>query len=271
MKKLARDQFASFQLRLPLGWKAPSGDPDAAHYRDALKPEEKNTQGVMGQALVLPQSMVKAHTDAQKMVHAKFGSFMDGIMDAVQQGWQAWQLDAKMAGFVVTLNMVMGGVVASTVPLAQLILAAGPKSTPQELKYTKAVADVFATQMALYGLGLVIKPPGLPLLPGFIAPMPTGPALHPGPSMPMPLKMFSNASMVMSKNVTKPMMIAALGDPRAPMHVELFDAIAHSIEETHKTWELNTKISNVMPLAVAAGFPAGPVAGSAIMPPGGFV
>lgn len=267
MKQLARTQFASFQLRVPQGWQEPSGEA-ASQYRDALKPEEKNTMGVVGMPLVMPMSMVKPHTDTQKMIHGKIGTFMDGVLDAVQQAWQAWQLDCKMVGMIVSLNMVSGGQVISTVPLQQMIEMAGPKSTEAEMKYTSVVAKMFSTQMKLYAAGLVLA--GLPLFPAYTAPMPTGPVV-PTPSVPMPIKAFSKASMVLSKNVTKPMMIGMLADPQAPFHKELFDAIATSIETTLTTWEGTTMIQNVMPIAAAAGFPVGPVAGTAMMPPGGFV
>ena len=43
MKQLVRAKFMSFNIKVPQNWQNPSGDPDAKHYGDAFKPEEKNT------------------------------------------------------------------------------------------------------------------------------------------------------------------------------------------------------------------------------------
>ena len=176
-------------------------------------------------------------------------------------------MEAKLMGVVVTTSMAMGGQVVSTIQMGPMIIAQGPKSSPMEMKYTKAIADAFSLQWNLWTLG--IKVAGLPWYPPYLSPLPPGPA-PPAPNVPCPLKTISTASVALSKNALKPLMIANLGDPRAPYHKELFDAIAHAIEQALLSYESTTMVKNVMPIAAAVGFPVGPVAGVANMIPGGF-
>jgi hypothetical protein len=94
--------------------------------------------------------------------------------------------------------------------------------------------------------------------------------MPPTPNAPCMVKQISAASAALSKNATKALMIAGLGDPQAPFHKELFDSIAHSIEQSLTQYESTTMVKNVLPIAAAVGFPVGPVAGVANMTPGGF-
>ena len=268
MKQLARLQFASFQIKVPEGFKPPQGDPAAQHYADAFSASEKSTQPVMAvPPLFLPHTMNKLHTDVQKMLHAKVGAFIDGVCDAICSAWSAWAMEAKLMGVVVTTSMAMGGQVVSAIQMGPMIIAQGPKASPMEMKFTRAVANAFSMQWNLYTLG--IKVAGLPWYPAYIAPLPPGP-VPPAPNTPCPIKAISTASAALSKNALKPLMIANLGDPTAPYHKELFDAIAHAIEQSLLAYEATTMVKNVMPIAAAAGFPVGPVAGVANMMPGGF-
>ncbi len=269
MKQLARLQFSSFQIKVPQGWSPPSGDPAARHYSDAFTPQEKSTSpAVAAPPLVLPQSMNKYHTDAQKMHHAKIGSFIDGVCDAICSAWGMWAMDAKLVGVVVTTSLATGGLVVSTVQMGPMIIAQGPKSTPMEAKFTRAIANAFSMQWNLYTLG--IKVTGLPWYLPYAAPLPPGP-VPPAPNAPCQLKLISAASMALSKSALKPLMIANLADPQAPFHMELFDAVATAIEQCLLTYETTTMVKNVIPVAAAVGFPAGPVAGVANMTaPGGF-
>jgi hypothetical protein len=272
MKQLARLQFSSFQIKVPQGWKAPSGDPGAKHFSDAFKPEEKSTAPVVAAPpLVLPQSMNKYHTDAQKMHHGKIGSFLDGISEAICSAWGQWQAAATLVGVIVTGPVATGGQVVGP-PLTPVILAQGPKATPMEMKYTRAVAQVIGMSWTAYTVGLKVK--GLPWYPTLAAcPLPIAP---PTPNTPMPVMAISSAQMAVSKNAMKPQMIAALGDPQAPFHKELFDAICDAFEKTLQMWESSTIITNVLAIgpvpsmALPIPVPGPLVGGVANMTPGGF-
>ena len=273
MKQLARLKFSSFQIKVPQGWQTPSGDPDGSHYGDAFKPEEKQTAPVAAAPpLVLPQSMNKYHTDAQKMHHAKIGSFLDGVCDAICSAWSTWQSSATLVGVVVNAVTAVGGQVVGP-PLGPLIMAQGPKSSPMELKYTTAVANVINTSWLTYTTGIKVK--GMPWYPAFAAlPSPVAP---PTPNVPCPVIAISSAATAVSCNAMKGQMIAALGDPMAPFHKELFEAICDAFEKCHTMWEASTMVTNVLGTGPVPTFappyvPVGPVVGGvANMTPGGFV
>lgn len=272
MKQMARLQFASFQLKVPTDWKTPSGDPGAKHYSDAFKPEEKNTAPVAAAPpLFIPQSMNKYHTDVQKMNHAKYGKFIDGICDAICSAWSTWQSSATLVGVVVNAVTAMGGQVVGP-PLTPLILAQAPKEG-MELKYSNAVANVIGTSWLSYTAGIKVK--GMPWYPAFAAlPSPIAP---PTPNVPCPVIALSSAAAAVSKNAMKSQMVTQLGDPKAPHHKELFDAICDAFEKCHKMWEASTMVTNVLGTGPVPTFappyvPVGPVVGGvANMTPGGFV
>lgn len=273
MKQLARLQFSSFQIKVPQEWKTPSGDPDAKHYGDAFKPEEKNTAPVAAAPpLVMPASMNKYHTDTQKMHHGKIGAYLDGICTAICSAWSTWQSSATLVGVVINAVTAVGGQVVGP-PLTPLILAQGPKASPAELKYTNVVANVIGTAWLQYTVGIKVK--GMPWYPAFAAvPSPVAP---PAPNVPCPVIAISSAAMAVSKNTMKPQMIGQLGDPKAPFHKELFDAICDAFEKCHKIWEASTMVTNVLGTGPVPTFappyvPVGPVVGGVgTMTPGGFV
>lgn len=273
MKQLARLQFSSFQIKVPQGWKAPSGDPGAKHYSDAFTASEKSTApGAGAPPLVLPASMNKYHTDSQKMHHAKIGSFLDGISDAICSAWSTWQSSATLVGVIVNAVTAAGGQVVGP-PLTPLIMAQGPKSSPMEMKYTNVVANVIGTSWLQYTTGLKVK--GMPWYPAFAAlPSPIAP---PTPNIPCPVIAISSAKMAASKNTMKPQMVGMLADPQAPFHKELFDAVCDAFEKCLTIWETSTMVTNVLGTGPVPTFappyvPVGPVVGGiANMTPGGFV
>jgi len=273
MKQLARLQFSSNQLKVPEGWQKPSGDPAGKHYGDAFTAQEKSTSPVAAAPpLFLPQSMNKYHTDQQKMLHAKYGSFLDGISDAICSAWSTWQSAATLVGVVVNAVVAAGGQCVGP-PLTPLILAQGPKGSPMEMKYTRAVATVIGTSWLTYTTGLKVK--AMPWYPAFAAfPSPVAP---PTPNIPCPVIAISSAAQAVSKNAMKQQMIAQLADPKAPYHKELFDAICDAFEKCHTIWEASTMVTNVLgtgpiPTFAPPYVPVGPVVGGmANMMPGGFV
>lgn len=273
MKQLARLQFSSFQIKVPQGWQTPSGDPGGKHYGDAFKPEEKNTVPVTAvPPLFLPQSMNKYHTDAQKMHHGKIGTFIDGVCDAICSAWSQWQMAATLVGVVIAGPSAMGGQVVGP-PLGPLILATAPKASPMEMKYSNAIANVINTSWLSYTAGIKVK--GMPWYPAFAAlPSPVAP---PTPNIPCPVVALSSAKMAAGKNAMKPQMIGMLGDPQAPFHKELFDAVCDAFEKCLTLWETSTMVTNVLGTGPVPTFappyvPVGPVVGGVgNMTPGGFV
>jgi hypothetical protein len=158
-------------------------------------------------------------------------------------------------------------------PLTPLILSSAPKSTPQELKYTKAISQTIGTAWTSYTAS--IKVPGLPWYPAFASvPSPVAP---PMPNVPMPVVALTQAAALVSQSALKSQMIANLGESDAFHHKELFDCIAGSFEKCFQIWQVSTMVTNVMgtgpvPTFAPPAVPVGPVVmGVGNMIPGGFV
>ena len=270
MKNLARVKFMSFNLKVPSDWKEPSGDPAAAHYGRAFKPEEKVTTPGMP-PLFQPASLNKYHTDAQKMHNDKIGSFIDKTCDAICSAWSTWQSAATMVGVVINAVTATGGQIVGP-PLTPLILAQGAVSTPMEMKYTNVIAQVIGTSWLTF-TGTV-KVTGLPWYPAFAAvPSPVAP---PMPNTPVPFAALMQVPVSISCNVMKMQMIGQLGDPMAPFHKELFESICDAFEKCYNLWKVSTMVTNVLGTGPVPTFappyvPVGPVVGGVgTMTPGGF-
>lgn len=271
MQQLARLKFTSFQIKVPQNWQEPSGDPDAKHYGDAFQPSEKTT-APGAPPLFLPASMNKYHTDSQKMHIDKIGKFIDGICTAICSAWSTWQSAATMVGVVITGPTAMGGQVVGP-PWTPLILAQGPKETPNLLKYTTAVANVLGTAWLSYTA--TIKVTGMPWYPAFAAfPSPVAP---PTPNVPCPVIALTQVTAPLSPAILKQQMVGALADPMAPFHDKLFEAICDAFDKVFLTWQGSTMVTNVLgtgpiPTFAPPYVPVGPVVGGVgTMPPGGFV
>ena len=82
MKQLARAKFMSFNLTVPSEWEDPSKDPDAANFNDAFKDNERSSKPDPA-GLFRPATLNKYHTDVQKMMNARLGGYMDGIITSI--------------------------------------------------------------------------------------------------------------------------------------------------------------------------------------------
>jgi hypothetical protein len=268
MKQLSRLKFTTFNLKVPQGWRDPAGEA-GDHYSKAFKPEEKMTSPGMPM-LVQPASLNKYHTDTQKMHVSSIGKFIDDTCSAICSAWGQWQSLASMSGVVITAVSASLGVVAGP-PLMPLIMASAPKATPMQLKYSNVIATVLGNAWLQYTM--TIKVPGLPWYPAFAAfPSPVAP---PTPNVPVPI--IALTQVPPQPALMKQQMVAQLGDPNAPFHSELFEAICDGFDKCFKIWQTSTMVTNVLgsgpvPTFAPPYVPVGPVMGGVgIMPPGGFV
>ncbi|HUJ63130.1 MAG TPA: hypothetical protein VLX92_31750 [Kofleriaceae bacterium] len=264
MQQFARLKFTSFGLKVPQNWQEPQGDA-ANQYGKALKPEEKVTAPGMP-PLFQPASMVKHHTDAQKMHVAKIGQFIDDTCSAICSAWSQWQSMATMIGFVVAGPTVSLGQIVGP-PLMPLIMAQGPKSTPMQLKFTNVIATVIGN--AWLAFTATVKSPGLPFYPAYAA-VPT-PVAPPMPNVPVPFAALTQVPVSISTDMMKMQMVGMLADPQAPFHKELFESISNAFEQCYNLWKISTMVNNVFAIA-AGGTPITPIpaVGTAVMSPGGF-
>lgn len=272
MKQFAKLQFQSFAIKLPTDWRQPQGNPGAKQYTDAFPASERTSVPTpMPPALFLPASLNKYHTDTAEKISDKFEAYIDGICDAICSAWSTWQSAATLVGVLVNGPTASVGQVLGP-PLTPLILGQGPKASPQELKYTTAIAN--AIGMGWLSYTATIKVPGLPWYPAFAAfPSPVAP---PMPNVPVPVAALTQVTVSVSKMTLKQQMIGLLGDPMALHHQQLFDAIADAFEKCFQMWQVSTQVTNVLGTGPVPTFappfvPAGPVVGgTGNMTPGGF-
>jgi hypothetical protein len=273
MKELAKLQFRAIAPPMPVDWQQPSGQPNADHYFKAFQPGELvAAPGPVPPGLFLPATINKYHCDAAREISGKFSAYIDGICQAICSAWSQWQAAATLTGVIINAVVAAGGMVAGP-PWFPLIMAGAPKSTPQELKYSNAIAQALGTGWLAYQATL--KVPGLPWYPAFAAvPSPVAP---PMPNVPVPVIALMQVTAAVSKNALKAQMIANLGDPQALHHQVLFDCIADAFEKCFQIWQISTQVTNVLGTGPVPTFappvvPVGPVvAGIGTMVPGGFL
>jgi len=194
------------------------------------------------------------------------------VCSAICSAWSTWQSAATMVGVVIAGPVATAGQIVGP-PWTPLILASAPKATPMEMKYSNVVANVIGTAWLTFTA--TVKVTGMPWYPAFAAlPMPVAP---PTPNIPCPFAALMQVPVSISTNVLKMQMIGQLGDPMAPFHKELFEAIADAFEKSYNLWKVSTMVTNVLGTGPVPTFappyvPVGPVVGGVgTMTPGGFV
>jgi hypothetical protein len=268
MQQTARMKFTSFGLKVPADWKAPA---DSDQYDRAFEASEKNT-APGSPPLFQPATMNKYHTDSQKMHIAKIGGFIDGICSAICSAWSTWQSTATITGVTIAAVAATGGQIVG-LPMLPNIMASAPKASPMELKYSTVIANTISTGWLSFTA--TVKIPGLPMYPAFAA-FP-GPMAPPMPNVPVPFAALTQVNASITTNALKGQMVAALGDPMAPFHKELFESVAHAFEQSYNLWKVSTQVTNIMgtgpiPTFAPPVVPMGPVVGGVgNMIPGGFV
>jgi hypothetical protein len=273
MQQFARAQFMSFALRVPTNWQDPQGDPAASQYGNAFKDGEKAT-APGAPPLFIAATANKYHTDTQKMLIDKIGSFIDKTCSAICSAWSTWQSGASMASIVVAGPVATGGVLVGP-PLQPLIMAQGAVSTPSLLKFTNVIASVISTAWQTFTATVTI--PGLPIFPLFTAfPGPTVPAPVPNQVPLMFVQMVQVPASIMAAAM-KAQMIGQLGDPQAPFAPQIFDAICTAFSQCYDIWKASTTVMVMASGGVVATFVPpvpvpGPVAGAiGIVSPGGLM
>lgn len=269
LKNLAKLAFKAHAIQLPVNWQQPQGEA-GKQYVDAHQPSERFVPPDPSK-LFVPATPNKYHVDTVKQISNKYEAFIDGVCDAIASAWSQWQSTAVLTGVVITGPVAVGGAVVGP-PWTPLILASAPKSTPSELKYSQAIASVLGTAWLTYTA--TIKVPGLPWYPAFAAcPTPVAP---PTPNVPSPVGALVQVPASMQAPLLKNQMVAALADPQAPHHQQLFDAVAQAVSQCFTVWTTSTLVTNVLGMGPVPTFappfvPVGPVIGGVgNMAPAGF-
>ncbi len=272
MQQFARLKFTSFALSVPTNWQDPSGDPAAKQYGDAFQPSEKAT-APGSPPLFIPASMNKYHTDTQKMLIAKIGSFLDQTCSAICSAWSTWQSTAVLTNVMINGPTASAGMLKG-MPLKGIIMAEGAISTPNLEKFTNVIATVIDSAWTEFTATVTVAPP-LPWYPAFT--MFPGPMAPPMPNIPVPFMQLMQVPVSISAQMMKPQMISQLGDPQAPFAPQIFESICTAFEQCYDLWKAATMVTNVLgtgpvPLYAPPFVPAGPVVmGMGNMTPGGLV
>ena len=255
MTQLAKLTFASKMTKLPTEWKDPG-----EQFPDAFTPGERTTAPVPPLNLFQQATLNKYHTDTAKEIGKGFEKYIEGVCGAVCDGIGNWMKAAAVTGVIINgpVGVVKPGSLIGP-PLGPLILATAPKATPQEIKYSNAIANAFGTLWQPWHMGVV----GTLMYPAFAAvPAPVAP---PMPNVPMPLVALpSPGEAGLSPNSLSGLMMANLADPTALHAKVLFDSIATAFTPVFQIFKATTMVQNVLGTGPVPTFappfvPVGPV------------
>lgn len=255
LAQLAKLNFSGMQIALPTEWKAPG-----EQFSDAFAPSELVAPPNPPTNLFHEPTLNKYHVDTAKDIGKAFEDYIDGICDGICDGIDKWLKMATVVGVII--NGPVGVVAPGNVqgpPLGPLILAKAPMNTPQESKYSNAIANAFGTLWQAWHLGIA----GTLMYPAFAA-FP-GPVAPPTPNVPMPLiALPSGGEAGLSPNSLKGLMQTNLADPEALHAPELFDALAKAFSVVFQIFKASTLVQNVLgtgpiPTFAPPFVPVGPV------------
>jgi len=264
---LAKTNFALKGIVLPIEWEDPG-----KQYPDAFSEDEKVVAPNAPMNLFREESLNKYHVKSAKVLGEQFDQFIESTCAAICDGIDKWMK------LVTVSNVVINGPIGTLIPgcvlgppLSPLILATAPKNTPQELKYSNAIANAFGSLWQPWHMGLsgILSYPTFAAFPGPMAP--------PTPNVPIPLITFTSAGETgLSPGSLKSMMEANLAEPDALHSSDLFDAISQAFNTVFQLFKTSTLIQNVqgtgpIPTFAPPFVPVGPVLAGTVLPvPGAF-
>jgi hypothetical protein len=265
--QLTKVNFASKTIKMPQDWSEP-GD----QYPDSFQESEKMVPPNPPLNLFREESLNKYHVDSAKTIGKAFEKFIDGICGAICDGIDKWMKMAVITGAIINgpVGTMFPGCVVGP-PLMPLIFSTAPKSSPQELKFSNAIASAFGTQWQIWQVGLS----GTLMYPAFAA-FP-GPVAPPIPNIPFPLIAFpSPGESALSPSMLKLTMEVNLADPMAQHASELFDAIAKGFGTVFQIFKASTMVQNVLGMGPIPTFappfvPVGPVVMGTVIPKPGVL
>ena len=265
--QLAKINFISKGINLPMEWSQPG-----EQYPDAFKPSEVATAPNSPMNLFRDATLNKYHVDTAKTIGKQYEKYIDGICGAICDSIDKWMKMTMITSALINgpVGVVLPGSFVGP-PLMPLILATAPKSTPQEMKYSNAVASALGTLWQLWQTGLM----GTLMYPAFAA-FP-GPVAPPMPNIPLPLIAFSSpGESGLSPSTLKITMDANLADPTAQHASDLFDAIAKAFNTVFQIFKASTMVQNVLGMGPIPTFappfvPVGPVVMGTVIPKPGVL
>ena len=278
-KSIGNAKFLSHRLKLPTShsWQQPRGNPEAAQWRDCLKPELKVGVPHLIPPWFQPQNNNKLFQDACDDIGGMFKDVHDTMIDAVKYAHDMWKLQAKFLRLVVMGPTVIG------VPgcLMGPALAATIKQFPgcagwinNKAKWRDAIADGVSECFGKWQDMVTV--PGLPWYPAFAA--------FPGPMTPpmanTPAMLVTCPSVMITQIISPQPMRQAMGraldrglkqQDKDKQYDALFDAIASVLAPAFGAWLTFQPILGVMAMGPVPTFappvaPVGPVVGGTDIP-----
>lgn len=257
LSQIAKANFISKSIKLPMDWTSPDDQ-----YNEAFQDDEKSVTPNPPTTLFQQATLNKYHVDTAKTIGDQFADFIDDICGAICDGIDKWMKMATIVGVIINgpVGVLKPGCVIGP-PLMPLILATAPKSKPQELKYSQAIAGAFDSLWKPWHLGLsgILTYPLFAAFPGPVAP--------PTPNVPLPLIAFSSSGESgLSPSSLKKIMAINLADPKALHATDLFDSISRAFNTVFQIFKTSTIVQNVLGTGPVPTFappfvPAGPVVG----------
>lgn len=269
LTELTKANFISKNIKIPTEWEDLGEQyPKAFTLPELFYPPNPPTN------LFLEATFNIYHVGAAKTIGEAFEKFIEGICGAICDAIDKWMKLTTITGVII--NGPVGTVTPGAVkgpPLAPLIMTAAPKETPQELKYSQAIANAFGNLWQSWHLGLsgtLMYPPTFGACPSPVHP--------PTPNLPLPLIALSSpGENGLSPDSLKSTMEKNLGDEDALHAEELFESIAKAFNSVFQIFKASTMVQNVLgtgpvPTYAPPFVPVGPVVGGVgNSPPGCLV
>ncbi len=263
----AKAKFIARGIDLPTEW-----EPMGEQFPKAFDPLEIAVLPNPPDTLFKEVSLNQYHVQTANTMGKGVEKYINGICGAVCGAIDKWMKMASIAGVIINGpvgNLSPGNVLGP--PLMPLILSTAPQKTPQERKYSHAIAKALANLWQPWHLGLngVLMFPPFAAFPGPVAP--------PTPNVPLPLMALSSGGENgLSPASLKKAMEANLADSKALHASDLFDALAKAFNTVFQTFKTTILVKNVMGTGPVPTFappvvPAGPVAAGTVIPKPGVL
>jgi len=267
LSQLSKNLFLSKNIALPIQWANPS-----IQYPDSFESDEILVMPNSPTTLFKEPNLNKYSVDTAKDIGKLFEKYTEGICGAVCDAIDKWLSLTAIASVIINGpvgTLLPGGVVGP--PLMPFILASAPMATPQEIKYSKAIATTISNMWQLWQTGLT----GVLMYPTFAA-FP-GPMAPPTPNTPVPLITFASPGEVgLSPTSLKALMMLNLADPDALHAMDLFDSLSTAFNTIFQQFKATTLVQNVLgtgsiPTFAPPFVPVGPVLGGFVIPTPGVI
>jgi hypothetical protein len=218
-------------------------------------------------ALFKSASNSKADVDNQKAMHDKYNAAFDGILDAIEFGFNMYRLTAGLVDVRIDGPVAIGGRLQG--PALDGLISRAP-SVAAWSDWNGMVRDAVAKgiEMQWSILARSTCVPGLPWYPAFAA-FP-GPQVPPMPNVPTPfIALTGDPTAMLPANLKTAMRASLRGN--MDFSSEFFDSVATALQIPLQLWKTGQMVTNVLGMGPVPTFappyvPVGAVVGGTILP-----